>query len=166
MRISKNFTLSELTSSNTAKRLGINNTPDKEGIFKLRILVTTLLQPIRDRIGVPIRVSSGYRSLELNRTITGRSDYISQHSKCEAVDLKCVVRGKMDNLRIYNTLIEGGFDFDQCILEFGGATETTESKCPNWIHLSYSMDNNRRQVLVAYKDKNNRTKYRKPINKI
>ena len=48
MKLSKNFTLAELTKSNTALRLGIDNTPNKEGIYKLRILATTLLQPLKE----------------------------------------------------------------------------------------------------------------------
>ncbi len=162
MKISKNFTLHELTRSTTATRLGIDNTPSKEGIFRLRIMVTTLLQPLRNIVG-SLKVSSGYRSSKLNQAITGRTDYISQHTKCEAVDIQHYSRGKMNNLKIYNALISSGLDFDQCILEFGKSTETTDGQ-PEWVHLSYSLDHNRKQILVAYKDKNNKTKYRKPIN--
>ena len=163
MILSKNFTLAELTKSNTALRLGIDNTPNKEGIYKLRILATTLLQPLRNYVG-PIRVTSGFRSVALNSAIGGSNK--SQHTKCEAVDLQHITRGKSDNLKIFNALISLGLEYDQCILEFGGATETEDSKCPDWIHISYSLDYNRHQILVAYKDKNNKTKYRKPLNYI
>lgn len=163
MKLSKNFTLKELTKSNTALRLGIDNTPNKEGIYKLRILATTLLQPLRNYVG-PIRVTSGFRSVALNSAIGGSNK--SQHTKCEAVDLQHITRGKSDNLKIFNALISLGLEYDQCILEFGGATETEDSKCPDWIHISYSLDYNRHQILVAYKDKNNKTKYRKPLNYI
>ena len=70
MRASKNFTINELCFSTTALRKGINNEPTKEGILKLRLLATELLQPIRDRIGA-LRVTSGYRSPELNTAIGG-----------------------------------------------------------------------------------------------
>lgn len=163
MKLSKNFTLAELTKSNTALRLGIDNTPNKEGIYKLRILATTLLQPLRNYVG-PIRVTSGFRSVALNSAIGGSNK--SQHTKCEAVDLQHITRGKSDNLKIFNALISLGLEYDQCILEFGGATETEDSKCPDWVHISYSLDYNRQQILVAYKDKNNKTKYRKPLNYI
>lgn len=163
MKLSKNFTLAELTKSNTALRLGIDNTPNKEGIYKLRILATTLLQPLRNYAG-PIRVTSGFRSVALNSAIGGSNK--SQHTKCEAVDLQHITRGKSDNLKIFNALISLGLEYDQCILEFGSATETEDSKCPDWIHISYSLDYNRHQILVAYKDKNNKTKYRKPLNYI
>ena len=171
MRISKNFTLLELTKSNTATRLGISNTPDKEGIHKLRLLATELLQPLRNAVG-PLRVTSGYRSESLNKAIGGSfkldedGNYValSQHCKCEAVDLQFVKRGKMDNMKIFDAIINHALEFDQCILEFGGATAEKDSDNPDWIHLSWKVTENRRQILVAYKDENNKTKYRQPNN--
>ena len=163
MRISKNFTLAELTKSNTATRLGISNTPDKEGIHKLRLLATELLQPLRNVVG-SLRISSGYRSESLNKAIGGSNK--SQHTKCEAVDLQLVKRGRMDNMRIFNALISQGLEFDQCILEFGNPAPTAhkDSDYPDWIHLSWKVTGNRRQILVAYKDENNKTKYRAKKN--
>tara|TARA_Y100001938_G_scaffold54948_1_gene76671 strand:- start:1262 stop:1762 length:501 start_codon:yes stop_codon:yes gene_type:complete len=158
MKLSKNFTLQELIKSNTALRLGIDNTPSKEGVMKLTILATSVLQVIRDRIG-PLRITSGYRSPELNTAIGGAKKPISQHTKCEAVDIQYVKRGRMDNLLIYQALIDLNIDFDQCILEFGTSTKDIDGD-PAWIHLSYKITDNRRQVLVAYKDDNNKTKYR------
>ena len=157
MKLSKNFTLQELIKSNTALRLGIDNTPSKEGIMKLTILATSVLQLLRDRIGA-LRITSGYRSPELNTAIGGSNK--SQHTKCEAVDIQYVKRGRMDNLMIYQALIDLDIDFDQCILEFGDSTATSDPTSPAWIHLSYKITDNRRQVLVAYKDDNNKTKYR------
>jgi zinc D-Ala-D-Ala carboxypeptidase len=163
MRISKNFTLAELTKSNTATRLGISNTPDKEGIHKLRLLATELLQPLRNAVG-PLRVTSGYRSESLNAAIGGSNK--SQHTKCEAVDLQFVKRGRMDNMRIFNAIVTLGLDFDQLILEFGNPAPTADkdSDNPDWIHISWKITGNRRQILVAYKDENNRTKYRPKKN--
>ena len=157
MKLSKNFTLQELIKSNTALRLGIDNTPSKEGIMKLTILATSVLQLLRDRIGA-LRITSGYRSPELNTAIGGSNK--SQHTKCEAVDIQYVKRGRMDNLLIYQALIDLDIDFDQCILEFGDSTKTSDPTSPAWIHLSYKITDNRKQVLVAYKDDNNKTKYR------
>jgi len=162
MRISKNFTLAELTKSNTATRLGISNTPDKEGIHKLRLLATELLQPIRDRLSAPLRITSGYRSESLNKAIGGSNK--SQHSKCEAVDLQFVKRGKMDNMKIFDAIINHAIEFDQLILEFGGATADKESDNPDWVHISWKVTGNRRQILVAYKDENKKTKYRAKKN--
>ena len=157
MKLSKNFTLQELIKSNTALRLGIDNTPSKEGIMKLTILATSVLQLLRDRIGA-LRITSGYRSPQLNTAIGGSNK--SQHTKCEAVDIQYVKRGRMDNLMIYQALIDLDIDFDQCILEFGDSTATSDPTSPAWIHLSYKITDNRKQVLVAYKDDNNKTKYR------
>ena len=157
MRISKNFTLAELTKSNTATRLGICNTTAKEGIHKLRLLATELLQPLRNAVG-PLRVTSGYRYESLNKAIGGSNK--SQHTKCEAVDLQFVKRGRMDNMRIFNAIISQVLEFDQCILEFGGATANSDSDNPDWINISWKVTENRKQILVAYKDENNKTKYR------
>ena len=161
MRLSKNFTLKELTRSNTALRLGIDNEPSKEGIYKLTLLATEVLQPLRDCLGA-LRITSGYRSPELNKAIGGSTK--SQHCKYEAVDLQYFKRGKMDNIKIYQALKELGLPFDQVILEFGDATQYIDPNNPAWIHLSYTISDNRCQELVAYKDINNKTKYRTVIN--
>ena len=162
MRISKNFTLHELIFSSTALRKNIDNTPSKEHILKLRLLVTSVLQPLRNAVG-PLRITSGYRSEELCVAIN--SQVSSQHAKGEAVDMQYVKRGKMDNMQIFNAIISLGLDFDQIILEFGpGATKDRDSDYPDWIHLSWKVKENRRQILVAYKDENNKTKYRRKKN--
>jgi zinc D-Ala-D-Ala carboxypeptidase len=157
MKLSKNFTLKELTKSNTALRLGINNEPSKEGILKLTLLATSILQPLRDVLGA-IRITSGYRSPQLSEVIGSSSN--SQHCRYEAVDLQYVRRGKMDNIKIYDALIDLDLDYDQCILEFGNGTQYIDPTEPDWIHLSWKISDNRRQTLVAYKDENNKTKYR------
>ena len=156
MRLSKNFTLNELIKSNTALRLGIDNRPSKEGVLKLTLLAA-FLQSIRDRIGA-LRITSGYRSPQLSEAIGSSSN--SQHCRYEAVDLQYFKRGKMDNLKIYNALIDLDLDYDQCILEFGDSTEANDPDYPAWIHLSWKVVDNRKQTLVAYKDDNNKTKYR------
>ena len=161
MRISKNFTVQELTRSNTAARLGINNIPTKDGVHKLTILANSILQPIRNEIG-PVRITSAYRSPELNTAIGGSSN--SQHCRYEAVDCQFVKNGVMDNIKIYEAVLKLNLDFDQCILEFGNATEHIDPTEPDWIHLSWKVVDNRRQTFVAYKDENNKTKYRPIIN--
>ena len=160
MRISKNFTLQELTRSNTGARLGINNTPTKDGVHKLTILANSILQPIRNEIG-PVRITSAYRSPELNMAIGGSSN--SQHCRYEAVDCQFVKNGAMDNIKIYEAILKLNLDFDQCILEFGDSTSTNDPLRPAWIHISYKIADNRQEVLVAYKNDDNKTKYRKPI---
>ena len=161
MRLSKNFTLKELTRSNTALRLGIDNEPSKEGIYKLTLLATQILQPLRDCLGA-LRVTSGYRSPEL--CVALGSKISSQHAKYEAIDLQYFKRGRMDNIKIYQALKELALPFDQVILEFGDATEYIDPENPAWIHISYTLNDNRCQELVAYKDQNNKTKYRTVTN--
>lgn len=147
MKLSKNFVLSELTKSNTAKRLGIKNEPTKEHMDNLQVLIRDLIQPIRDGIG-PIRISSGYRNPELNRAIGGSRK--SQHCKGEALDLQFWEMGKMNNKAIYDWVLESGIEFDQMINEFDFS----------WIHISLISEDNRRQVLEAYKDEDGDTKYK------
>ena len=159
MRLTKNFTLQELIKSNTALRRGIDNTPNKEQIIKLRLLATHLLQPLRNAVG-SIRITSGYRSPKL--CVVLGSKITSQHTKAEAIDCQYIKRGKMDNIKIYKALIDLDLEFDQCILEFGTPPPTAnkDTDYPAWIHLSWKINDNRKQVLVAYKDENNKTKYR------
>ena len=159
MRISKNFTLDELIRSNVATRLGISNQPTTDGIHKLTMMTNALLQPIRRELG-PIRITSGYRCSELNIAIGGSSN--SQHCRYEAVDCQIYKKNKMDNIKIYEAIKKLNLDFDQLILEFGTSNETRDGD-PAWIHVSYKITDNRQEVLVAYKDENNKTRYRHPI---
>ena len=148
MRLSKNFTLSEITKSNTAKRLGIDNAPNQEHLNNMQILVRDLIQPMRNALG-PIRISSGYRSPVLNRAIGGSTK--SQHCKGQALDLQFWSKGEMCNKKIYDWVLKEGIEFDQMINEFDFA----------WIHISLRPDNaNRKVVLEAYKDDDGDTAYR------
>lgn len=137
MQLSKNFTLSELTRSQTASRLGINNVPNAQVIANLRILCENILQPVRDNYGLPVVVSSGYRSPELNRKIKGSRT--SQHMTGHAVDFEVPT---VENLQVANW-IKSNLSFDQLILEFwtGGNS--------GWIHCSYvSPEKNKKQLLT------------------
>ncbi len=109
MKLSNNFTLEEFYKSQTAIRNGIDNTPSAEVIVNLECLVRNLLQPLRDKLGRGIRVSSGYRCQELNRRIGGalNSDHTKGYAKIE-------VQG-MDNKELF--LLRGNFKF-KLILEF------------------------------------------------
>ena len=147
MKLSKNFALSEITHSNTAKRLGIDNEPTETHLQNMQHLVDNLLQPLRDSIG-PIRISSGYRNPSLNRAIGGSSS--SQHCKGEALDIQFWQMGKMMNELIYEWILDSGLEFDQMINEFDFA----------WIHISLKAKDNRKQVLEAYKNEDGDTKYK------
>jgi uncharacterized protein YcbK (DUF882 family) len=85
MKLSENFTLQELTKSDTAIRLGIPNEPNSDQIAKLQNLCETLLQPVRDKFG-PVIITSGFRSEQLCVKIG--SSINSQHTKAEAVDFE------------------------------------------------------------------------------
>ena len=147
MKLSKNFTLSEITHSNTAKRLGIKNEPTETHLQNIQHLVDDLLQPLRDAVG-PIRISSGYRNPSLNRAIGG--SHSSQHCKGEALDLQFWKAGEINNKVIYDWILQSGLKFDQMINEFDFA----------WIHVSLKAKDNRRQVLEAYKNKEGDTAYK------
>ncbi len=147
MRLSKNFVLSEITRSNTAKRLDISNEPTKEHLENMQRLISNLIQPMRDELG-PIRISSGYRNPSLNRAIGGSRS--SQHCKGEALDLQFWQMGQMNNKAIYDWILKSGLKFDQMINEFDFA----------WIHISLKENKNRKQVLEAYKNKDGDTAYK------
>ena len=144
MRLSKNLTLKEAIKSNTASRLGIENNPEQWEINNLRAVAENVFQPVRDHFGIPIGVSSGYRSKALNRAIGG-SKY-SQHMIGEALDIDADIYGGVTNAEIFN-YIKNNLEFDQMIWEFGDDEE------PNWVHVSYKeAGNNRKQVKRAYRD--------------
>ncbi len=103
--------------------------------------------PMRDALG-PIRVTSGYRSPGLNRAIGGSNK--SQHCKGQACDVQFWKEGQMCNQEIYNWVLKSGIEFDQMINEFNFA----------WIHISLKDENNRNEVLEAYKDKDGDTAYK------
>ena len=144
MRLSKNLTLKEAIKSNTASRLGIENNPEQWEINNLRAVAENVFQPVRDHFGVPIGVSSGYRSKALNKAIGG-SKY-SQHMIGEALDIDADIYGKVTNAEIFN-YIKNNLEFDQIIWEFGDDEE------PNWVHVSYKeAGHNRKQIKRAYRD--------------
>ena len=137
MQLTKNISLSEAVVSQTAVRLGIDNTPSDEVVERLR-LVAGQVQKIRDYFGKPIRISSGYRCPKLNRAIGGAKN--SQHQKGEAMDIQGT--NELTNAEIFH-YAKKHLDFDQLIWEFGTRKE------PAWVHLSYKEKGNRKQVLCV-----------------
>lgn len=136
--LSKDFPLYEFTNSNTATRLGIDNTKlSEEVITNLTVLARSLLQPLRSRIKKPVIITSGYRCLELNRSL-GSSDN-SQHVQGEAVDI--YVPG-FTALELARFILTTGLEFDQMILE------NYEGPGTGWIHISRVQKGNRNQVLT------------------
>ena len=141
MNLSKSFTLNELTKSQEALRLNIDNTPSEEHILNLKILCDNILQPIRDFYGLPLSVSSGYRSAELCKAIGSSST--SQHTRGEAADFEIF---GVANKELSDWIVSN-LEYDQCILEFWNENEPNSG----WVHCSYSSKYNRRQYLKADK---------------
>lgn len=136
MKISKHLTLAELITSQTAIRKKIDNTPSEQVISNLKLVAENVFEPLRDGLGQPIRISSGYRSPSLNRAIGGAKN--SQHTTGEALDLQGM--GTLKNSQIFN-YIKNNLGFDQLIWEFGTDKE------PAWVHVSFKKTGNRKQVL-------------------
>ena len=148
MKLSQNFSLRELTKSQTAERKGISNEPTEEHIENLKLLCTKILQPIRDEWGV-VSISSGYRSQALCEAIG--SKITSQHAQGRAADFECY---GVDNNKLFEWATKN-LTFDQAILKF--YTGEPES---GWIHMSYNEDNNRGETLRAFRE-NNKVVYQK-----
>jgi zinc D-Ala-D-Ala carboxypeptidase len=159
MQLSKNLALSEVTRSETAKRRGISNMPTPEHIENFKKLAENVFQPIRDHFGVPIRISSGYRSAALNKAIGGAGKTVngvyipsSQHCTGEAIDID-MDGTTVTNAEIFN-YIKDNLNFDQLIWEFG--TDTN----PDWVHVSYdSAGKQRKQILKAKRAAGGKTTY-------
>ena len=132
----KYFTIGELTSSTTARRYNIKNVPGVVELNNLTSLVEHLLDPLRELLGKPIYVSSGYRCKALNSKVGGSKT--SQHMSGQAADI--YLKG-MSNIVIAKVLVASGLEWDQCIIEKG----TLQN--PQWIHLSYKTSGNRNQIL-------------------
>jgi hypothetical protein len=141
MNLSANFTLKELTKSDTATRLGLDNMPDDEALENLKTLCEMVLQPVRDHFGKSVTVNSGFRSPESNAAVGGSKT--SDHCKGQACDLEIdgipnpeLAQWIMDNL-----------DYTQLILEF----YTQGQPNSGWVHVSYDPNNLKKQELTAVK---------------
>tara|TARA_R110000772_G_scaffold12933_2_gene38716 strand:- start:6588 stop:7052 length:465 start_codon:yes stop_codon:yes gene_type:complete len=141
MKLTQNFSLSELTRSQTATRKGIVNQPDDEQLASLVALCENVLQPIRDHFGTSVRISSGLRVPELNAAIGGSTT--SDHCRGMAADIEVP---SIDNLELARWIESSGLAFRQLILEYYDGTPES-----GWIHVSYNPADNKRQVLTATK---------------
>ena len=138
MKISEHLSLSEAIRSESAKRNGISNMPTAEHIENFKILAAKVFEPIREHFGVPIRISSGYRSAELNKCVNGSAT--SQHSSGEAIDIDQDYT-TITNKQVFD-YIKDNLVFDQLINEFNYS----------WVHVSYKANGKQRgEVLEAYK---------------
>ncbi len=140
----KYFTLDELTASATAKRRGIKNVPSEEERLNLIALVGAVLDPLREKYGKPVYVSSGYRCRQLNRNVGGVTG--SQHVKGEAADIYSG-EGVMENYMLGRLIVALG-NFDKVIFENVGRHDLY----PEWIHVSWRRTGeNRHSILKKVK---------------
>jgi D-alanyl-D-alanine dipeptidase len=136
MNLSRHVTIQEFSYSPTAIKKGIHNVMNSIQVNNAIQLCENVFEPLRKHLNTPIKITSGFRCPQLNKSIGGA--YGSQHTKGEAFDLELTDRKLFD--WILNNL-----EFDQAIYEFGNDTHA------NWFHISYRKGNNRRQALRAIK---------------
>ena len=141
-QLSKYTTLKEVTQSNQASALQIPNLPNAEQIANLKLVCTEIFDKVREHFGKPIGISSGFRSLELNKRIGGAK--ASQHLEGKALDIDGDIFGGVTNKQIFE-YIKNNCNFDQLIWEFGSENN------PDWVHVSYNKGVNRKQILRAIK---------------
>jgi len=141
MQLTKNFSLAEMTKTSVRT----DNHPDAGSLDALFALCKEVMQPLRDALGKPLYVSSGYRSPKVNAVIGGSSS--SQHCKGEACDFECF---GMSNYDLAKAVIDNKLPFDQLILEF----YTPGIPNSGWVHVSYkARGENRFQILTAARER-------------
>ena len=133
MMLSKYFSLRELTFSKIAEDNDIDNTPTPDILEKLKHTASQL-DKVRELLGKPVNISSGYRCLQVNRRLGSKDS--SQHLKAEAVDFKCELFGSPK--KVFDTIKASNIQFDQLILEFN-----------SWVHISFVKTGGRRECLVV-----------------
>ena len=126
-----NFKLSELIKSDTAAKHNINNMPDINSLDCMLELIYYVLQPLREKLGKPVIVTSGYRNSEVNNLVGGAKN--SQHTKGQAADI--TVNG-MTAASLFEFIKNSGIEYDQCLNEYD-----------SWVHVSYNKGKNRKQAF-------------------
>ena len=148
MNLTKNFTLEELTKSETALRHDMDNTPGQAEVDNLLALAENVLQPVRDHFGKGVKVNSGFRHPEVNAKVGGSKT--SDHCKGQAADIE--IPG-VANAELAQWIADN-LEFRQLILEFYqiGVPDS------GWVHVSWVAGDNKKQVLTATKQ-NGKTVY-------
>jgi hypothetical protein len=141
MQLTANFSLHELTKSETALRMGFDNTPGEAETESLKLLAEKVLQPVRDHYGKGVKVNSGYRSPESNAAVGGSKT--SDHCKGQAADIE--IPG-VPNAELAQWIMDN-LEYTQLILEF----YTPGIPDSGWVHVSYDPDNLKKQELTAMK---------------
>jgi zinc D-Ala-D-Ala carboxypeptidase len=150
MKISDHISLKEATHSSTAKRKGIDNNPTEDHLCNMQDTALNVFEPVRDYFGVPIGITSFYRSEALNEAIGGSKT--SQHSRGEAIDLDADVYGGVTNAEIFDYISEN-VDYDQLIWEFGNDDQ------PDWVHVSFNTKGKCRNQRLKAARVNGKTVY-------
>ena len=140
----KHFALREFTRSGKAEKLGIDNTQlTADHVSSIANLIVHVLQPVREQLGFPMTVTSGFRCEELNKAVGGVAN--SQHKRGEAADIQCFTGGKFDvkkTRQVFAALSE--MDVDQLLYE-------RDSKGSIWVHVSFvSPEENRHMIRDNY----------------
>lgn len=145
MKLSKNFALAELIEAGSARRLGLEEqfNPSDEVIINMTKLCCNVLQPLREAVGSPIQITSGFRSPKVNKAVGGAKN--SDHLKGKAADVQLWINGQNRNQLLFDMVLKLKLPFKQMIDEFGTDEE------PAWIHISYDEDNLKQECLRARK---------------
>lgn len=139
----KYFSIKELTKSDQAVRLGLDNSiKDAQIITNLKLLCENILDPIRDYFNKPVQINSAYRSLEVNRAVGSKDT--SQHTMGKAADIE--IKG-VDNLDLA-IWVRNNLEYDQLILEFYDGINPDSG----WVHVSYNQNFNRKENLIINKN--------------
>lgn len=146
MKLSPHFILAEMIESQTATRLQLKNRPNKTQIAALAKLCQNTLEPLRNKLGKPVKISSGFRSPLVNRAVGGSVN--SQHMRGEAADIQVF---DMSTQQLFDFILANGIVFDQIIQEFD-----------SWVHISFkSNGKQRRNILYARHDRNGKVVFSK-----
>ena len=150
MKVSPHLSYKEVTYSETAIRNDIDNQPNALQLLAIKIMADCLFEPLRDWVGGPVKVNSCFRSEELNEKIGGAKNSQHMANNGAAIDIDDSYDHKTNAEMFYH--IKDRLDFDQLIWEYG------TDKNPDWVHMSYKKEGNRKQVLKAVKV-NGKTEY-------
>jgi hypothetical protein len=139
--ISKHISYSESTKSETAKKLGLSNTPNETQLANMKLVAERIFEVVRGYFNVPLFIWSFFRSREVNNKTKGASK-TSEHMQGKAIDIDGQIYGGITNKEIFN-YIKDNLDFQQLIWEFGNDEE------PDWVHVSYSYPYNKKEVIKS-----------------
>jgi zinc D-Ala-D-Ala carboxypeptidase len=142
-KISRHISFAEATRSAAARRYGLKNDPPPNVLAAMRVTAEMVFEPARKHFGVPMYISSFYRSALVNSHIGGSTN--SQHCRGQAIDIDADVFGGITNTQLFDW-IRDNVEFDQLIWEFSNPDGS-----PAWVHVSFNLGNNRNQVLLAQK---------------